>query len=486
VRTRLGQVLVYAGRLDEAADQFSRAADGAEPDEAAELRRLEIEQRLRSGHRDVAMAGVHQLLGAVGCRLPASRVAIVAALVAHAAAARIAPWLRRRGARAALTPALDRRMRVLASLSLGMAFIDPVLGRLLYLRLQRDAFAAGLEQHLGMAAALGVGYLGSTAPVPPSALEAARRRGLALAAELDDPILEGWVLGGSGLASYFSGHWRDAHDQLTRGREVLQGRSGDVRWLLDIGEIYATAALWSLGDTAELVRVLPELLRDAQERGDRLAARRLRTWRSNAAWLVLDRADEAEYQIEATAPASDHEEIQLRHFYELLARAQIDLYRREGRTAYSLVKACWPELERALLLRVRPLRIEAWFLRGRCAVAAPGDPRSRHRDARRASRALERDAAPHASGYAAALRATVCYQQGRLDQACAELRRAAALFTGADMALFAAAAHVRLGSLVGGSEGAALAVEAATAMTRGAVVDPIAMTDLLLPGWSSS
>ena len=67
--------------------------------------------------------------------------------------------------------------------------------------------------------------------------------------------------------------------------------------------------------------------------------------------------------------------------------------------------------------------------------------------------------------------------------AASELRRAAAGFTAADMALLASAVERRLGALLGGSEGSALVSAADAFMTRQTIRSPARFAAMLTPGF---
>jgi eukaryotic-like serine/threonine-protein kinase len=256
-----------------------------------------------------------------------------------------------------------------------------------------------------------------------------------------------------------------------------------VRWPLDLFELYITAALWYLGDTAELVRVLPLYLRDAQDRGDKLVERGLRSWRGNAVWLVLDRPDEALAHVDAvTAPRGPGQAFQLRHFYELTSRVQIELYRGDAAAAYALVREHWRALEKSLVMRVQTVRMDGWFARGRCAlaVAAAGGDAALLAEAETMAAHIEGEAMAWGLPLAALLRATVAHRRGDAALARGDLEAALAGFVERDMALFAAVARRRLGELTG--DAATIAV-ADAAMRAGRVVRPDAIVGMLAPGW---
>jgi hypothetical protein len=478
---RRASALACAGRAGAAADQYAAAAADADDEERLELLRLEVEQRLRAEPPGPGLARALDLLAAIGVRLPRTPPSALATRAALALR-RAVPWPRRRP----VTPASDRRMRVLTTVAAGMAFVDPIAGDAVQRRLWREVLASGAKAHLAQATALRLAYRAARGQRAGGEIERHSARGLALADDLDDPVLAGWLHAGSGVASYLGGDYRDARDRITRSQHVLRQRGDDVRWLLDIGDIYLTAALWMLGDGRALRRAVPALLRDAQARGDRLAERAIRGWRSNALWLLLDRPDDAHDHVEAAATPRAGAPFSATDLHELLSRAQIDLYRGHGDAAHRRVAERWSALATSSLRVVQSARLEAWFLRGRCALAAAATSRERrrlHGTALLAARRLASERTTTATAYAAALRATVALQRGDRAVALEQLTLAACGFGAAEMRLYAAAAHAHLAVLVGGTAGDQLAADAGAAMAGAAVVSPTALTAMLLPGW---
>jgi hypothetical protein len=481
LQTRLGDVLTHAGRLEEAADAFAAAAAGAPPAIALDLRRLEIEQRLRAGHLDENLGAVRDLLAEVGFRLPRSDRGAIASVVYQELLLRLG---RERKTPRGASAALDQRMQVLLSMSTGIGFVNPVLARAIHLRLVRIAHATGEPRYLGMSLWSNITYVATPGGERGrQRAEALRERGLALAKELDDRALEGLVNGGSGLASLLVGRWREAMDRFIVAEPLMRERAGEVRWPLDLLELYITAALWYLGDTAELARVLPLYLRDAQDRGDKLVERGLRSWRGNAVWLVLDRPDEALAHVDAvTAPRGPGQAFQLRHFYELASRVQIELYRGDAAAAYRLVREHWRALEKSLVMRVQTVRMDGWFVRGRAAlaVAARDGDAALLAEAETMAAHIEAEEMAWGLPLAALLRATVAHRRGDAAAARAGLEAALAGFVDRDMALFAAVTRRRLGEVTG--DAAAIAA-ADAAMRAGRVVRPEAIAGMLAPGW---
>ena len=137
------------------------------------------------------------------------------------------------------------------------------------------------------------------------------------------------------------------------------------------------------------------------------------------------------------------------HYSGIIARAQTELYRGNAAGAWRLVTTEWPRLRRSQLFRVQVIRVEAWFLRGRSALALAAQ-RPDHRlleTARADARRIASEAAPWASPLAQLVNAGAAYLEDDLVQARRRLLRAVDGFDRADMTLYAAVARRRLAAL---------------------------------------
>lgn len=196
--------------------------------------------------------------------------------------------------------------------------------------------------------------------------------------------------------------------------------------------------------------------------------------------------EQAEREIAAAAAAAGAEgAFHLLHWGVLGARAQVRLYRGEGREALAGLDAEWPRLEASLLLRIGAARVEATHLRARglLAAAREEDGRRRRRCRRRAeavARRLRRERLAHARPFADLVSAGAAALAGRRDAARRALAGAAAGFEACDMRLYALAARRRLAELAGDDGERVLADGVMTAL---GVASPERMTRMLAPGF---
>jgi hypothetical protein len=483
---RRAVALANAGALDAAADAFGEAAVGAPPDQALDLERLRIEQLLRRGNLTLGLELSRGLLARVGVRLPlAGRAALRAALIERLR-------LRLRGLRyverveADVPPALLRTVDVLYSTSGGLAFVAPIAGKALQFRFLRAALDAGEPQRITNALSMELGYLATAGARVADRVDALVSRLGRVSARNQHPGLAGFATVCEGLAMFMMGRWREARRSIDIGIKALRDHGVGLRWETSLTEIYLTSTLFYLGETRELARLVPLLLRDAVERGDVYAQHGLRAWRSNVAWLVMGRPDEARAHAEAvTRERTTADGFHLQHYFELLAQTQIDLYEGDADGAWRRVEAAWKVLVRSYLLRIQSVRIEASFLRARAALALamarPPAARPLLAEARRLARRLDRERAPWASAFAEQVRALIALAGA--DRAGAEVRleRAERAFAAADMGLFAAVLRLRRGQLDGGPAGAAWQADARQALGSQAIADVDGMARMICP-----
>jgi hypothetical protein len=179
----------------------------------------------------------------------------------------------------------------------------------------------------------------------------------------------------------------------------------------------------------------------------------------------------------------------IQHWRAMIAEVDIDLYDEKGIRAYNRLARDRGAMRRSFLGIAQYVRAITAFASARAAVAsayeAPKLRRRRLRQARRLSRQLERGGLPWMSAMASLAAAAVANAEGDLKAARTHLQAAAAHADAADMSLHACAARHRLGTLLGGDEGATLVEQAEEAMRAKAVQAPARYIGMLVPGrWS--
>jgi hypothetical protein len=483
---KMGEALANAGRGKRAADVFHQAAVGAPAAEALDLRRRAADQLMRCGHFDEGVAALERVLASVGVRLTKTPLgAIVQLLFFRFLLLLRGLRYRERDLTLASGEALVR-LDTCRSAAFCLGVTDTVRSTALQARALRLALRVGEPYRLAICLAVESVY---------SAMEGSRARAhvekLATLAEQaakrsGEVHAMAWAAGAPGTANYMLGRWRSALDLLDRSRELLAQCVG-VAWELDTMCFFAVNCLAQLGDLKGLAQRSSSYLREAGDRGDLYATVNLRIGFGNLRWLIADDPDWARTQIDDAMSQWSKRGFHLEHFYELLARTNVDLYDGKAREAHARVRATWPALRRSLMpWKIQSLRILALNLRARAALAVAelGDDRaSLLRAVLRDARRLERENIGWATPLAKLLRAGVA--RVRADaRAASHLREAIAGFEAVDMSMHATVARQALAVVLANAEGAQLAAAAEAWFTEQTVRCPAGFVAMLAPGFA--
>ncbi|MBK9036053.1 MAG: protein kinase [Myxococcales bacterium] len=472
--------LVSAGHLLEAAAMYEEAAPLVDPAERREIERLRLEQLLRAGRLREGIQLARSVLRTIGYELPETQRATVWNVAAQRVALRLRGTRFKRRTLVEVSMAEAHAVDLLWSICSGLSFADPVLGKLVQLWHLRRALALGEPRRIAMALALEVGYLASTGG---DAIERAERiaaRAREVADSVGDEYVIGLVEACTGLSEFLVGRWAAAHDHMAAGLRRMRDHGVGGRWEIDLTEIFFLANMFYRGQLKELTRWAPVFLREAEDRGDVYAQQGIRSWRSNVAWLVLGKPEDARaHTLQVAMERGDEDAFQLQDYYQVLSNAQVDLYVGDGDGALARVDRAWRDLERSLLLRVQSVRVEAYFLLGRAALAATRADRLVV--ARRAIAALGKEGVPWADGLRALLVAGASLAEGKRDRAVLELVAAEDRLRTAEMPLHAQVARQCRGELVATASGATLREDAEAWLRAQDVADPRAFARMLLP-----
>lgn len=487
LRTALGAALSNAGRPVEAAAAFEGAALGAGPATRLDLRNRAAGELLRGGHVREGIEAIRAILGEVGLGLARTPWRALWSIAWRRM------WMRLRGlgwrVRSASEVPRDVliRLDLLYSVSLSLAIVDNIRGADYQARHMLLALQVGEPSRLGRAFGLDAGYLVSVGR------ERRTRRVAEFAYELrkEHGALQGpfdrWAQGG--IHYFLENSWRAAVVAFDTVEAELRDGYHD-RLALDMVQVYGLFARLYMGDLPGLARLVPALAREADRRGDLYASVNLRT-RLNVVWLMRDDPDGAERDlhdaIEAWQPVGSGYQVQ--HYWALVSRCELALYRGDPALAGSLLDAELRALRKSLLPMVPMVRLEIDHLRGRIGLAqaqASTDQETRRamlgqvtRDARR----LERLQPPLAGMLALLLRGGVAHLSGDRARAIELLRRAVRWLDRTETMLYGRPALRALGIATGGEEGARLIADADAAFAVAEVDDPAAMTQVFVPGF---
>jgi hypothetical protein len=251
---------------------------------------------------------------------------------------------------------------------------------------------------------------------------------------------------------FMRGEFRRARESFERAEQLFRDRCAGVA-----AELATTYALklyshFYLGELAALAQMVPDHMRQAEERGDLFAVLSAKVSYSNIYWLISDDAEGARREADDAVNRWSSDGFHVQHFASLTAQVHIDLYRGDGAAAWQRVQAQWRALTGSILFRVQSSRMEAHSLRGRAALAAAGSATSRPSllaVVAEHARALAEAGLRHTEAQAHLLRAGAAATQGDRARALVLLDAAVAAADANDLALHAAAARYRRGQLAG-------------------------------------
>jgi serine/threonine protein kinase len=496
VQIRRAEALGFAGRGPAAADAFLETSASCARDEALELRRRAAEQLLLSGHLARGLRVIDGVLESLGMResgdSPRDLVAI--------ARGRIRVRLRglRHVARTESELPRDELARLDASwtLACSLSLIDPMRGATFQSRHLLLALKAGEPRRLLRALTLEMSY----AATPGVGSERRTARVLEVADALvhnqSDYAAIALLSLARGIVAHLQGHVENALTHSEAALKVLAERCAGAVWETLSAQRFAIAALFFLGRLRRLGEFVGPLLAAAEGTGNLYATMCFRAGYTTVAWLAQDRVDEARRQLDlARDEWKDTSAAPLFRFNVLIGATFVDLYTGHPESALARVRAQWPTLAGAKLLRISVLRVQTWHLLAaalcQLVEARRGESDSRsaaqlRREVRQIAKRLRGERIPRAAALADLVESAIDRSEGDIRSSERRLRQCIAAFDDLGMRLFSAAARVRLGEVTGDGAGEALADTGYAEFGREGVVNPSRMVDLLAPGFGAS
>lgn len=483
-RERLATAVANAGRPAEAAEAYLQAADGAvERTRQVELRRRAAEQFLIGGHIDEGFGLIGRVLESVGLTAsPGPRAALLRLV-----------WrrerLRWRGLRfaprdaAAIDDETLLRLDTCWAAATGLGLVDVISASDFIAQHLHMALDAGDPPRIARGLALEWCARNADRPYRRGStplIEEANR----LAMELGTPLALAMATLADSITATAVGEWRRALASSEQALAMLRDRCVGVTWELNIAQNMVIWALMYLGEFGEVSRRVPALLTDARRRGNLYLATEICT-RSNIVWLIADQPDEGEREVNDTIGRWSQKGFHRQHYSARLARVQTALYRGDSATAWRLMVEQEADLKRSMLLRVQAFRVEALYLRARCAIAvaaATGERRTL-RSARACALRIANERMRWATPLARLLQGGIAATEQDLARARACLADATAQFEAAEMKLYAAVARRRLGEIMGEAAGRAHRQQADDWMASQGIRNPSRLTLMLAPGF---
>jgi serine/threonine protein kinase len=489
LQERLGDALANAGRGADAAQAYEVAAAAAQTEvQGLRLRRRAAEERLRAGYIDEGLAGLTGCLADFGLRLPRTPVRALASVLLRRGLVRwrclrFRPLIHDRA-----TPLELERLDLTYLAATCLAMVDNIRAADFQARYFLYARRGGDLARFARAVAL-EGIYAAMRGVPGT--RRARLffgRARALGDQLQDPFVQGFAIGLDGIGAFLRGDWRAGHTGVAAAEDIFRQHCPTAFFELATVRLYRVWSLYFLGELAEMGALMRRYVEEARDRGDLYAATNMRSTLSNVVWLVADDVAEARAQADDAIARWSQRDFLMQHYYDILARGNIDLYCGDGAAPAATLRQAWPRIRRTMILRIQYVRVTLWDLRARAALRLArdldiADPRRAAllTAARRDARRLARERAPWASALADLLETQIAV--ARRDEAGAQRHFAAATagFERTEMKLFLAALRWRHGARLGGAAGAALAAAGEGFMRGEGIVDLARLAGMLVP-----
>ncbi|MGO8998964.1 MAG: serine/threonine-protein kinase PknK [Polyangiaceae bacterium] len=487
IEKRWGEALAMAGRGAESAKVYREAAGGANAAEALDLRRRAAEQLLRSGHFDEGLAAVRTILDEVGLHYPSTpfRAVLAYILLGLYIAIRGTGFRERDPSR---VPEHElRRIDICWSIAFSLGLVDTIRGAYFQQMTLILALRAGDLRHVALVAAVMVTSSSFAGERAHRRTAARRERAMELAARSGEPFVKAWAHAGDGISRYLGGRFREALEPLAKAESLFRDECVGTAWEVSSMRLFTLQTLVYLGELKRLHDQQSIALREALERGDRYGAVNLRIGNPNLVWLMEGAHAEARRQCETAMREWSTVGFHLEHYYALLAQANVDLYTGDGAAAHARIEAAWGALSKSSLTYIHLIRVNAFAVRARAALACAQSLPSGERGptlaiASTATRRLVRERAAWVTPQALLLRAGIERLAGRTAEVIPLLESAASGFDDVGMALHAAATRASLGEIKKGEKGKALVDAATSYLQDQAVSEPRRWFAIFAPG----
>ena len=480
----LARSLADAGRGPEAGEAYCAAADVTDGQPAIILRMEAARHFLLSGHVERGLDVLRSVLHAVGLTFPRTKAQAVVNLLWRSL------WLRSRklSFRSRDSIPADELLRldvcIMAGGSLG--YYDLLRSLHFSLRAAHLALATGEPGRvvealavLAMAEAGGGGRSRRRTDRLIAAAQAACDRS-------PTPYLQGLMDCVRGEADYLCGDYPKGLLHCTRAEATFRERCTGREHNLAFSRTYILLSHLFMGNLAELARLAPALVGDAQERGDSSFVAMHRAFVLPFLALAADEPQRADATVKQALVDWGGRESHVIQTLALLGGINTSLYAGRVDDAWKSVGGQWQSWKLSLNAFVQSASIEMHSLRARCALATHVlEPQpSLLRVAEHSARKLEAEGMPRCEPLANLIRAALAHERGEQTAADALLEGARAAFDRESMHLHAAVVRRRQGELLENGAGKQRIAEADAWMASQGIKNPARMTALLAPGFA--
>ena len=485
----LGSALELAGRSYEAAQVYERAVEqvGRSPepdagdaedvhDETLRLKQLAADNWLRSGHIRRGVARLSEVFSEIGAPYARTRAGAMASFVVHRTRLRMRGLGYKTRSRDSVSPHALSRIDTLYAAATSLGLIDHLRGAVVQNRHLLTALQLGEERRICRALAVELAYRGPHGGGNTRRADALASEVLALARRLGEPHVVGVVQMSCGVAQFYSGRSLQAVETLRQCEEILSRARRAVEWERATARYMLSRAQIAIGDLIGAARTAERYAIDAERRNDVYARTMFLGIPGTLRLLVRDQPDAADRTLDSALDGWPDDAYYVAHYVEAFGRAMVRLYEGDGHAAVRLLVSHIPRIRKLFILKLPWIGSEVYTLLASAALHAGDLGR-----AKRAIAKVERRGMAYTAGVAAMLRASLAIREGRDDRARSQLEIALSKLEQASARHMVAACQMRLGQLIGGSEGDALVASGRAALYGLGARAPEHLLNLLAP-----
>ncbi|MEW6729762.1 MAG: protein kinase [Acidobacteriota bacterium] len=488
LKIRLGDMLTNAGRGAEAAQAYLDAAQDSTLFEELELRRRAAEQLFLSGHNDKGREALYGVLKDLKIRWVKKSWFTLLLLMARQL------YLRLRGIdfKECNESLIDDEKLIKLDayyvIAKGLAMVDTLVSAEFQTRHIILALKIGEPYRILRALTIEITHSATGGGRTHTRTENLIQITKQLANRIETPAALALAVLSEGFAAWLEGRWKSAQQMINSAEVFLRKHCNGFTWEINNANIFLLRSMYYLGELNKLFDHLPLVLNDARKCGNIYTLTNLSTRVLYILFLAKDRAGQARSEVIQAIKRWSPTEFTAQHYFALVAQIEIGLYANQEQEAWRLLKEQWSTLKRSFLLHTQFLFIEILHLQAylACAMAKHGNQDYFLKIAEANAAAIEKEQMPWGTALATMIKASAAATRRDRVEAIRLATIAEASFQSADMALYAAAACLRRGQLLGGEEGKLLIEKAKNWIKDQSINNPERMLNLLSPGdWFS-
>ena len=392
-RIRFAEALEYSGQVQESALQFELSArvlaQAGKQEEAWDLRRKAVTQRLRVGEFQAGVGQLREVLAHYQLRAPRSNLLCILLIL------RDRFWslfLARRNLLAPEKPTFEPVLEACMAAVVGLNGADILRSSLFQARYTRLALSHGSKRHKVRALSGELSYVACAEGQSSRSKLALVSTCIAQLESNDARVDAFWTQLHRGAASHFLGEFAEVEAKMFETERLLDQEPNENPFERMLARLYRGWSWAYHGNFGSLREQGPRLFLDACTKNHLLAQGAFSLGLSNLAWLAAGDSEQARHVVVTTIEKFPAVPFNSMHYLAAMALCQVDWYEGKALEPYQRIEALWPQLRRSLFLQLRFFRIEATWLRARAAwaLAQQSAPQRRTRLLREVSKHARR------------------------------------------------------------------------------------------------